>query len=143
MKLPFSAEDIRFPVLVGIDGDWVTRLIDGGQPVPAPILASAVLDTGTNITVLSASIARRLNLEVVTQRPTRTAAGPAEADIYMISVGFPPVFGLPATATLHDKVFVAVLPDMDPDVDVLFGLDLLLRCRVSIDGPGRTFALDF
>ncbi len=30
-----------------------------------------------------------------------------------------------------------------PDVEVLIGLDILLDCRLLLDGPGRQFTLDF
>jgi hypothetical protein len=30
-----------------------------------------------------------------------------------------------------------------PDADVLIGLDVLLTCKLILDGPGRTFTLDF
>jgi hypothetical protein len=30
-----------------------------------------------------------------------------------------------------------------PDVDVLFGLDLLHEIVLTADGPGQTFTLDF
>jgi hypothetical protein len=33
----------------------------------------------------------------------------------------------------------AVLPGMD----VLVGLDVLLGCRLTLDGPARTFTLEF
>jgi hypothetical protein len=38
---------------------------------------------------------------------------------------------------------VAVLPHLPDDHEVLFGMDLLNRCRRLVDGPNRTFALDF
>jgi hypothetical protein len=35
------------------------------------------------------------------------------------------------------------LPAALPTIDVLVGLDVLLRCRLELDGPGRNFTLDF
>ena len=35
------------------------------------------------------------------------------------------------------------LIDPPPDVEVFIGLDILLDCRLLLDGPGRQFTLDF
>ncbi len=38
---------------------------------------------------------------------------------------------------------VTELPAPLPDADVLVGLDLLLDCKLVLDGPGRWFTLEF
>lgn len=72
-----------------------------------------------------------------------TGGGVVTADIYRVSFGLLPVFGLTSAVVLDDKLEVAVLPHLPDDHEVLFGMDLLNRCRLFIDGPALTFTLDF
>jgi hypothetical protein len=138
-----AADGPRFPVLVGIDGDTVTTELDARRTVPPPVLWPAIFDTGTNITVINREIVRRLGLQVKRQQQSTTGGGVVTADLYEVSFGFPPVFGLASTTVLDDRLEVAVLPDLPDDHDVLFGMDLLNRCRLFIDGPNLTFTLEF
>jgi gag-polyprotein putative aspartyl protease len=133
----------RFPVLVGADGDVVTTELDAGRSVPPPVLWPAVFDTGTNITVINREIVRRLSLIPLRQQQSTTGGGVVWVELYKVSLGFPPVFGLTTTTVLEERLEVAVLPDLPDDHEVLFGMDLLNRCRLFIDGPNLTFTLDF
>lgn len=138
-----AADGPKFPVLVGVDGDTLTEELDAGRAVPTPVLWAATFDTGTNITVINLEIVRRLGLRVRRQQNSTTGGGVVTVDLYEVSFGFPPVFGLAVTTVLDEKLLVAVLPDLPEDHEVLIGMDLLNRCRLLIDGPNLTFTLDF
>lgn len=138
-----AADGPRFPVLVGVDGITVTTELDAGRPVPPPVLWTATFDTGTNITVINRDIAQRLGLVLKRRQNSTTGGGVAVAELYDVSFGFAPVFGLVNTTVLDDQLEVAVLPDLPNDHEVLFGMDLLNRCRLCIDGPNLTFTLEF
>ncbi len=43
----------------------------------------------------------------------------------------------------RDDLLVMELIDPPPDVEVFIGLDILLDCRLLLDGPGGYFTLDF
>lgn len=53
----------------------------------------------------------------------------------------------PATAgapmSVHPYLTVTELPYPPAGLDVLIGLDVVLDCRLLIDGPTRTFTLEF
>jgi hypothetical protein len=73
---------------------------------------------------------------------THGIAGSVPVRLYRVSLS---VFD-PAQPTLT----WFVVPDLEvmelPSyiaVDVLIGMDVLLQCRLLLDGPGRQFALDF
>lgn len=102
-----------------------------------------MFDTGTNITVINREIVRQLGLTPLRQHQSTTGGGVVWVDLYEVSLGFPPVFGLTTTTVLDDKLLVALLPDLPDDHEVLFDMDLLNRCRLFIDGPALSFTLDF
>lgn len=138
-----AADGPRFPVMIGVDGDTVMTELDAGRTVPPPVLCTAMFDTGTNVTVINREIVRRLGLRMKRQQLSTTGGGVVTVDLYEVSFGFPPVFGLNTTTVLEERLEVAVLPDLPDDHEVLFGMDLLNRCRLFIDGPNLSFALEF
>jgi predicted aspartyl protease len=144
VSMPYAGDEgPQFPVLIGLDGDRVTALLEAGDAVPPPVFATATFDTGTNITVIPRALVAKLGLLPVGQRSSQTAGGVVAAELFLIGFGFPPLFGLAETTVLEERLLVAVLPGLPDDAPVLFGMDLLNRCRLTIDGPARTFALEF
>jgi hypothetical protein len=86
-----------------------------GSPLPAHVRARGMLDSGSTLTA------------VVT--------------FYKISFSiYQPGSGSLLTRT--DWQVTGLAEDL-PDVDVLFGLDLLHEIVLTVDGPGGTFTLDF
>src|SRR5688572_4408213 len=94
LTLPFSPDDIRLPVFVGVDHPTTVSAVAAGQPVPRPVMGNAVIDTGTNITGVSLHLLRQLGLVAVRSHTTQTAGGSAAVDLYMVSLGIPPIAGL-------------------------------------------------
>jgi hypothetical protein len=44
---------------------------------------------------------------------------------------------------VHPTLLVMEIPGTIPDVDVLVGLDVLMNCKMTLDGPGKELILDF
>ena len=143
LTIDFTAEDIRLPVLIGPDRSVIAAAIAGGGQVPKALRATALLDTGTNITAISADLIARLGLVKVDDGETQTASGVATVDLFSISLGFPAEKGLTAPAVLVSELKVMALSVEIEGVDVLFGLDALLNCHMLFDGPGLTLLIDF
>jgi hypothetical protein len=40
-------------------------------------------------------------------------------------------------------MLVTELATLLPDTDILIGLDVVLTCKLVVDGPGRSFTLEF
>jgi Aspartyl protease len=138
----FTNQDIQLPVLVGPDEDVVTAVINAGGRPPV-VLVTAILDTGANRSIITHSVAARLGLHTSGHGSTQTTGGHTPVVFYHISIGFPPILGVSATTVLTKKIEVGSVATLEPGIDVLFGLDLLLLCRLFIDGPAQTFTLDF
>ena len=126
---------------------WLTRgaaddLAAQGLPHPAPIRCRGVLDTGTDISLISPRIRTGLGLVRVAHATSTTASGILRADLYRVSVSITdfntpgaPLLSMPDLLVME---FAAALP-----VDVVIGLDVLLTVRLLLDGWGRCFTLDF
>ncbi|MGL6096402.1 MAG: hypothetical protein ACRC7O_11475 [Fimbriiglobus sp.] len=141
MKFLFTADDIRFPVYIGVDATRAAAVRAAGLTPPPRVLAHAILDTGTNVTIVSAGLAAAIGLQFLRRDTTQTGGGVVATDLYLAEIVLPPIFGLTAEVTLANRLIVATLPGLEPGIDVLFGLDLLLVCRLEVDGPNRTFSL--
>jgi hypothetical protein len=72
---------------------------------------------------------------------TQTPAGSINVTLYEISISIYQV-GSGAMLTRHDWRVHSLSEDL-PDLDVLFGLDLLRQIVLTVDGPAGTFTLDF
>jgi len=114
-----------------------------GQAIPPPVKACGLLDTGTNVTSVAAWVLHRLAVAINTSSSTHTAGGKVAVDLYEVGLTItdPGLLGSPWLT--QPDVLVMELPVVLPDVDVLIGLDVLLSCRLLLDGPARQFTLDF
>jgi hypothetical protein len=144
LTFPIQADGLICDVLVGLDGQTTTMLVATKQPILPPIRCRGLIDTGTDSTCVASAILRQLGLSLPTVRTTtHTTTGSASVDLYDVSVNV-----LDLRVPSGPKL---VLPDLRvmevvatlPNFDVLIGLDVLLTARLLLDGPGRTFTLDF
>jgi hypothetical protein len=72
----------------------------------------------------------------------QTAGGSIQVDLYEVSIGLPPVFGIPSTLVLEDMLTVGEIPGALPDVEFLLGMDVLRLCVLTLNGPAGTVSLD-
>ena len=84
---PASKDELLVDVLIGLDGATTTALLAAGKPILAPIRACGAIDTGSNVTAVSAAILQRLGVPVLSQTSTQTVAGALGTRIFEVSVG--------------------------------------------------------
>ncbi len=142
MTVPLGIDHPTIPVLVGLDWNETTRLIDAGQPVTPPVLVQAVIDTGATVSSVAPAVLKRLGITSFGQANNQTAGGLIQVKLYEVSVGLPPMFGLPNTVVLDDLLTVAEIPAALPDVEFLLGMDVLRLCVLTVNGPAGTVSLD-
>ncbi len=111
-----------------------------GEAIPAPIRVRAVIDTGTDITAVSASILQPMGLTLAASGSTHTASGSVSVKLFEISLVIP---GSDPTVLLvvRPQLLVMELTAVIPDVDLLLGRDVLDECLFFYDGPGKQFIL--
>jgi hypothetical protein len=143
LNYPVSKDGMLVDVLIGLDHATSIALLAAGQPITAPIRARGVVDTGTDVTVVNASILHRLGIPVQYQTSTQTVAGSLGVRIFEVSLGITD-FGDPSAPELVEpNLLVMEMTSALPVADVLIGLDVLLSCKLLLDGPARHFMLDF
>ena len=113
-----------------------------GVDAPLPRRLTFMIDTGATHCVVEQQLLTGLG-PVVGDAPMRTLAGSDERHVYRVGVS---LFMSDASRALRpvgiDLRVIATepRPESVPFQGVI-GLDFLRRCRLVLDGPGRTFSL--
>jgi hypothetical protein len=144
LAFPVTAAGLAVPVWIGLNGQATAALIASGTPITRPVGAQGLLDTATDLTAISPRILQQLAIPVVATTSTHTAAGPVQVRLYRVSLGITDP-GQPAGApwlTLPDLLVTELAVSL-PDAEVLIGMDILLGCKLILDGPARQFTLEF
>ncbi len=143
LTFPVAATGLTVPVLVGLNRTSARKLHASGQPIPAPVQARGEIDTAANPTAVAPWILQKLGVRAGTSATTQTAGGPVRVKLFKVSLSVidPNRPGSPMLT--YPDIRVSELATTLPDADVLIGLDLLLDIKFLLDGPARTFTLDF
>lgn len=143
LNLPVSTAGLSVPVFVGLSQPAMIALQAAGRPIPPPVQARGLLDTGSNVTAVAAWIVQQLQIPLAITTFTHTAAGRMPVNVFEISLSItdPLLAGSPWLTSPHLRAMelMAALPD----TDVIVGLDVLLDVRLILDGPSRQFSLEF
>ena len=136
----------RGPLLqfhIGVSGPRAAALKAAGQPVPASIPITGLIDTGASCTSIDSSILTTLSISstgtVPVHTPSTQAGVPHVANMYDISL----VLVHPSlTRTFH------VWPVMESQlihqgIQALIGRDILAFCLLTYDGASQNFSLAF
>jgi hypothetical protein len=100
------------------------------------------LDTGANITSIAAPVLRQLGLTSISAGTTQTASGAVGVNLFMVSVSITDPAQPGSPWLTQADLLVMELATLLPDADVLIGLDVLLKYKMALDGPGRQFTLE-
>ncbi len=141
LTFPVSPVGLAVPVWIGVSGAVTTSLHRSGQPISPPVQARGLLDTGSDITVAASWLLKGLPVTSVTT--TQTVAGPVKVNLYEVSLGITDPAQHASPWLTEPDLLVMELAAVLPNVDVLIGLDVLLRYKLVLEGPARQFALEF
>lgn len=130
---------LTVPVWIGLSG----RQISTGRPLTPHVKARGLRDTGTDVTVVAAWVLRQLGVPLAATSSTNTASGQVSVNLFEVSLEITdPIHPGGPFLTVSDLP-VMELPTVLPDTDVLIGLDVLLNCKLVLDGPAGEFSLEF
>lgn len=141
VRLALADDYPRLPVLIGLDGPLTRFIIDSGRLPPPPAEVEAVIDTGATVSSASAALNRRLKLPVVGGGVNQTAGGPVEVDLYSVSLGVL-MADRSGSVVVDEALVISEMAVPIPGVEFLIGMDVLRKCRLTLDGPAGTFALE-
>jgi hypothetical protein len=143
LTFPVTPSGLAVPVWIGLDGQTTANLVAAGKQVPAPVQARGLLDTGSNVTAAAPWILQQLAVPVASMSSTHTAGGQVSVRLYRVSLGITNSGVRGSPWLTEPDLLVMDLTTVLPDADVLLGLDVMLGCRLLLDGPARQFTLDF
>jgi hypothetical protein len=75
LTFPVTAAGLAAPVWIGFDGKKCTALMAAGKPIPPPVQARGLLDTGSDVTAVALWVLQQLALAPVAKTVTHTAVG--------------------------------------------------------------------
>jgi hypothetical protein len=111
-------------------------------PAPQFAVARGILDTGSDISGVAPAIIQQLALVSYAQTQTQGVGGSVAVDLFRVSLSIGDAARPRLPRFVIPDLTVMELPP-GTTFDVLIGMDVLLQCRMLLDGPGNTFTLDF
>jgi len=139
-----GGEGVLVDVLVGVAPPRQRALERVGFPVPTPIGAYAVVDTGASISGVDRRILEALELRgevnVLDIHTPSTEDVPYRCAVYVVSLTLVSVGG----SRLFPELYVlATSFTEDEQARVILGREVLGQCRFFYDGPGKAFEFAF
>jgi hypothetical protein len=135
-----APDGLMMPALLGPDTVVMQKLLARNKPVPQPIQARSQIDTGTVVTAVGPAVLTALAATPGGSSRTQTASGLAIVRFYRISFT---IFDPSGVTMTRGTWVVTDLPQDLPDVEVLFGMDLVRQLILHVEGPTGQFTLDF
>jgi hypothetical protein len=141
---PIDPHGLLVDVVVGPSGLTLASQLATGQPIAAPFRARGLIDTGTDVTAVSAALLQQLGIASSYQNTTQTAAGRLSVQMFVVSLGITD-FADPAAPELvePDLTVMELVTSLPQAIEVLIGLDVLRGCKFLLDGPTNHFSLEF
>jgi hypothetical protein len=143
LEFPLLPDGLIVDAVVGVDRPTTKAQIVAGQPITRPVSARGEVDTGTNMTAVSAAILRQLGVPALYRTTTQTTAGQLAVDVFEVSVGIRNQADPTGTELVEPQLLVMELTRTLPNVEVLIGLDILRGCRFLLEGPAGRFSFEF
>src|SRR5262249_22732799 len=125
-----------------LDATITVPLHASGQPTPNPLPARGLIDTGSDLTVVSLPLLQQLGVMSHQSVTTHGLGGQVQANRYPISLHILDFRNRSGPWLTHPILSVMGLP-LGIKFDVLIGMDVLLGCKLVVDGPSRRFTLEF
>jgi hypothetical protein len=142
LTFSISGPDLWVDVRVNLSAPALINIHAAGGPAPSSLPARAQIDTGSTVTVVATSIIGRLGIAPVIQTTTQGIGGSLPVQLFRVSLSILDASRPHLPWLTHPDLLVMEAP-ANPVVDVLIGMDVLLGCRMLVDGPARRLTLDF
>lgn len=143
LTFAFPSGEPKLTVVVGHNRKDLGVLLAAGQPIPSPVWTTGAIDTGSNVSCITPATLQKLGLLSTGQASSQTVAGSAAVNLFEVSLSIPPAGKVAGPMLTRRDLTVMEMPSPVPGVEVLIGMDILLDCKLLLDGPARQFTLEF
>jgi hypothetical protein len=141
LTYPMSPDGPVVPVMFGMDRTRSAALAAAGQPIPRPIAGRALIDSGSDVTIVAAHILSALGLPPHLSASTQSTTGSASVNLFdaSLSILAPPGAGVPML--VFPQLIVMEAPAPLSGIEAVVGRDVLSDCLFIMDGPRQYFIL--
>jgi predicted aspartyl protease len=126
-------------VRVAVAASEVPARIAKGDVIQPPMQVTALVDTGSDTTCVSARVIHHLALTPFAAATTTTAGGSVPVDLYNIDIDLL-TLSYAELASFKTLMVSSIAHPLDR-VETLIGRDILERMSLHYDGPGGCFTL--
>jgi hypothetical protein len=142
---PVDPDGAFVSVLVGVSAATATSLHMALRPVPAPVSARALLDTGAEMTCVDVALIRHLQLPWIGMVPANL---PAHGGVTFGSISDAGLTIVHPSGRASDNLIlrnhqILELPLAHLGYEVVLGRDVLASCRLLYNGPANRFRLRY
>jgi hypothetical protein len=141
LSFPIDPAGLLADVAVNLEASVLLPLRSSGGG-SAPIQGRALIDTGSDITAVALPILQQLRIPPILQTVTQGIGGAHSVNLYRVSLHVLDARNVNLPWLSQPSLVVMDLPGSFP-FDVLIGMDVLLTCKMVVEGPGRMFTLEF
>jgi hypothetical protein len=139
---PILRDGLAVDVRVNRDSATLRSVHAAGQPIPTSIQATGLIDTGSDVSAVSASILQQLAIPPQAHQSTQGIGGMLPVRLFNVTLFILDLTQPHLPWLVQPDLVVMELPSGLP-VEVLIGLDVLLTCKLLLDGPALQFTLEF
>jgi hypothetical protein len=141
LDFPIVPAGLSVDVLVNLQASVLVPLRSSGGG-PSSVQGKGLLDTGSDVTGVALPILQQLGVPVVRRVSTQGIGGTVQVNLYRVSLHVLDSNRLGLPWLSQPSLLVMELVPGFP-CDVLIGMDVLLTCKMLVDGPARRFTLEF
>lgn len=141
LTFPIDPAGLVVDVAVNLEASVLMPLRSSGGG-PAPIQGRGLIDTGSDITAIALPILQPLGIPPIRQTMTQGIGGSFPVNLYRVSLHIFDARNVNLPWLSQPSLVVMELAPGFPFA-VLVGLDVLLTCKMIVDGPARLFSLEF
>jgi hypothetical protein len=142
LTVTIGSDGPAIDLAVTADRAWQRRLVSQGSPVPSPITVRALIDVGSDLTVVHPEVLHRLDLQATGSARIRRPGPLSEfylAALFDVQLSIGGVN--PGTPWISTRV-VGVIPST-PTILTLIGRDVLEHCTLFYNGPRRELTVSY
>jgi predicted aspartyl protease len=143
LTFPLSADGLALEVRVGLPAPLLEAKLAQGESFRAAETVRALIDTGADAMSVAPRVLTQLGLTPTGEVEMTTASGSVMVKRYEISLTVFGNLGVAGPVLVRPVWNVTAFSRPLTNIEALIGMDLIRQILLKVDGPGKTFTLEF